>query len=79
MQFTAAAQQGGISGAGIAGIIIGVVVAILAYWLPTIVAWRRGVPNVFQIGLLNFLAGWTMVGWVIAIVWAVKPVSQPVT
>jgi hypothetical protein len=26
-----------------------------------------------QIAVLNFFTGWTFIGWVIALVWALKP------
>jgi hypothetical protein len=52
------------------GITIGVTVAILTslalYFLPWLIARYRQVPNVTQIFWVNFLAGFTMVGWVIA-------------
>lgn len=41
-----------------------------AYMAPTIVAKLRGHRQVLAIGALNFLAGWTVVGWIAAIVWA---------
>ena len=42
----------------------------LGYFLPSIVASRRGHQHAMAIGLMNFLAGWTLVGWVIALIWA---------
>jgi hypothetical protein len=29
------------------------------------------------IGLLNIAAGWTIVGWIAALVWSVTAISQP--
>jgi hypothetical protein len=41
---------------------------IAFYFLPTIVGrHRRNAPAIF---LLNLLLGWTLLGWVIALVWA---------
>jgi len=40
------------------------------YFLPAL--WAKGNRNAGAIFALNFLAGWTFVGWVIAMVWAVK-------
>lgn len=40
------------------------------YFLPTIVALRRGHEKVQALGVLNLLAGWTFLGWVGAMVWA---------
>jgi len=42
------------------------------YFLPSIVGLARGKRNLGSIFLLNLLLGWTMVGWVVALVWAVK-------
>jgi len=46
-------------------------VAIIAtYFLPFIVACKHHRRNAAAIGILNFFLGWTLVGWVIALVWA---------
>ena len=42
------------------------------YFLPTIVAFARNKRDTTSILLLNFFLGWTAIGWVIALVWAVK-------
>jgi Superinfection immunity protein len=44
-----------------------------AYWVPTIIAYFRHLPNVAQVALLNFFLGWTGIGWVVALIWAAKP------
>ena len=41
-----------------------------AYFLPSIVGILRGKSNWLAICVLNLLLGWTLVGWVIALVWA---------
>jgi hypothetical protein len=40
------------------------------YFLPTIIAAARHKRNMLGITLLNVLAGWSLIGWVIALVWA---------
>lgn len=40
------------------------------YFLPAFIAWYRKHPNVTAITALNLVAGWTFVGWVVALVWA---------
>jgi hypothetical protein len=40
------------------------------YVLPSIVAGSRHKRNLGAIVALNLLAGWTVVGWVAALVWA---------
>lgn len=42
------------------------------YFLPTILAFARNKRDTAAILLLNLFLGWTMIGWVIALVWAVK-------
>lgn len=38
------------------------------YFLPTIAGWHK--KNVGAILTLNLLLGWTFIGWVVALVWA---------
>jgi T4 superinfection immunity protein len=40
------------------------------YFLPTIVALVRHKRNVVSILLLNLFLGWTLIGWIVALVWA---------
>jgi hypothetical protein len=42
------------------------------YFLPSIIALARSKRDIAAIILLNFFLGWTAIGWVIALVWAVK-------
>jgi Superinfection immunity protein len=42
------------------------------YFLPTILAFARNKRDTTSILLLNFFLGWTMIGWVVALVWAVR-------
>jgi hypothetical protein len=51
---------------------------LVFYFLPAIIGVCNCHPHKFGISLLNFFLGWTLVGWVVALVWAVsKP--QPVS
>ena len=43
---------------------------LLFYFLPAIIASYRKHSKAAAIGVLNLLAGWTFIGWVIAAVWA---------
>jgi hypothetical protein len=45
---------------------------VVMYFLPSIIALARSKRDIGGIVLLNFFLGWTMIGWVIALVWAVK-------
>ena len=44
------------------------ILAIVLYFLPTICGWRR--DNRGAIFALNLFLGWTVIGWVAALVWA---------
>ena len=41
---------------------------IAAYFIPTLVGAKK--RNVSAIFVLNLFLGWTVVGWVVALVWA---------
>lgn len=43
-------------------------IALALYFLPAIVGARK--DNAFAIFMLNLLAGWTFIGWIVAMVWA---------
>jgi hypothetical protein len=49
---------------------------LVTYMSPTLVAWWRSPPQVMAIGALNLLLGWTFVGWVAALVWALTAIHQ---
>jgi hypothetical protein len=51
-------------------ILIAVVVAIVIYFLPTIIASNRKKQNFGAIFALNLLLGWCLIGWVVSLVWA---------
>jgi multisubunit Na+/H+ antiporter MnhB subunit len=40
------------------------------YMLPTIIAYQRHHNNKLAITMLNVLLGWTLLGWIAALVWA---------
>ena len=44
--------------------------AFVLYFCPSLVANRRKHPNETAIIVLNFLLGWTVIGWVVSLVWA---------
>jgi T4 superinfection immunity protein/zinc ribbon protein len=49
------------------------VVSLFLYFLPTYLA--RNKSNFTAILVLNLLAGWTFIGWIVALVWALS--SEP--
>jgi hypothetical protein len=42
------------------------------YFLPSIIALARSKRDITAILLLNLFLGWSVIGWVVALVWAVK-------
>ena len=47
------------------------------YLAPLIIAIVRDHHRLPWIGLLNFAAGWTVVGWIAALVWSVTAIRWP--
>lgn len=50
--------------------LISMAISLALYLLPTIIAAARHKRNVVAIGALNILLGWTLIGWVVALVWS---------
>ena len=46
--------------------------SFVMYFLPSILAFARNKRDTTAILLLNIFLGWTVIGWVVALVWAVK-------
>ena len=59
------------SSIGLGGVIL-ILLAIGAYFLPTILGARRKVINVGSVFAINLLLGWTLIGWAIALAMAKK-------
>lgn len=69
----AAASAGGSAASTILGFTL-LSALVIAYWVPTFVALARHVPNKAQIAVVNFFA-FTVIAWVVALVWALKPAA----
>ena len=50
---------------------------LVPYFLPTIIAVMRGKNNAGGVFVLNFLLGWTVIGWVGSLIWALSSDSRP--
>jgi hypothetical protein len=50
-------------------------VVLFLYFLPAFLA--RDKPSFTGILVLNLLAGWTFIGWIVALIWAVSAERQP--
>jgi T4 superinfection immunity protein len=42
------------------------------YFLPSIIALLRNKRDTLAIFLLNLFLGWSVIGWIVALVWAAK-------
>jgi Superinfection immunity protein len=72
LHVSSVSSSGGSAALGAVLIIIGIV----AYGVPAIVAFaRKDVSNTASIVVINLFLGWTIVGWVIALAMAVR--SRP--
>ena len=49
----------------------------LTYFLPSIIARVRKHPQTLAIFLLNLFLGWSLIGWVAALVWSATAVAAP--
>jgi hypothetical protein len=47
-------------------------VLLVLYFLPVGIAIERRHANTMAIAVCNLLFGWTMIGWGISMIWAVK-------
>ena len=55
-----------------------IAVGFAFYFLPSIIAWVRTHYNRVAILALNLLLGWTVVGWVVSLVWSfTNPPPRP--
>lgn len=56
--------------------LIVLVIMVATYFLPTIVAATRKHKNTLGIFFLNLFLGWTLIGWVGALIWSVLAQSE---
>lgn len=52
---------------------------IATYFLPLFIAYFRKHPSALAISALNFLAGWTIIGWLAAFIWALTNPPAPLS
>jgi uncharacterized protein (DUF983 family) len=57
-------------GAHNAAVLVAMVLGVALYFLPTFVAWSHKHRNVQALATLNLFLGWTVIGWVVSLVWA---------
>jgi Superinfection immunity protein len=56
-----------------------VIVVLVIYFLPSCIAFARGHRNKHALAKFNIFGGWTIFGWITALVWAIyaEPSSYP--
>ncbi|CAC9605580.1 hypothetical protein [uncultured Gammaproteobacteria bacterium] len=52
------------------------IILLVIYFIPVIIASGREHPSTGAIFILNLLLGWTLLGWVFAIVWSFTNPTQ---
>jgi Superinfection immunity protein len=67
------------SGGAVVLVLILIAVSLFVYFAPALVA--RGKPQFASVLVLDIFLGWTLVGWVVALAWALKkePTATPIT
>jgi hypothetical protein len=46
--------------------------SFVMYFLPSLIALARSKRDILAIFLLNLFLGWSVIGWVVALIWAAK-------
>jgi small-conductance mechanosensitive channel len=54
-----------------------VLLCLPIYFVPLFVALTRDHRQKLTIGIINLLAGWTFLGWVVALAWACTTDTEP--
>ena len=56
--------------------IVGFVVLVVTYFTPAIIASCRYHHQENAITILNLCLGWTLLGWIVALVWSVSDIKD---
>jgi hypothetical protein len=54
-----------------------VVLAGALYLLPVLIGWRRRVPDLGAVAVINVLLGWTLIAWIAALALALRSARPP--
>ena len=71
------AAAAGISPSIVGTMLVGQLMLLAMYLLPTIVAGFRKHRQIPAIALLNIVLGWTILGWIGAFIWALTSPATP--
>src|SRR5713226_824581 len=53
-----------------------IALVLVLYKVPTIIAACRRHPDTPAIMSVNLFLGWTMAGWIVSLVWALRPIRR---
>lgn len=53
---------------------IGGFLLMALYFLPSIIGYKRQVPDIGSVIVINLFLGWTLIGWVVALALAARSV-----
>ena len=52
-------------------ILVLIFLSLILYFLPALIAWYNNDKNTIWIFLLTLTTGWTTLGWILALLWAI--------
>jgi hypothetical protein len=69
-----ASAGGDVAAGGVLSVLIlaAIIFSTLLYFVPTVIAFVKNKANKVAILVLNIFLGWSLIGWVVALVWAVS-------
>ena len=50
--------------------VILLIICVIIYMLPTLIAKARDIPSRHAVTMVNIIFGWTLIGWLVAFLWA---------
>lgn len=58
-------------------LVIAAILGVVFYLLPSLLAWSLNSKNLPWMALVNVILGWTIIGWMIVLVWALFSARNP--
>lgn len=62
----------GFEGMGSGSLLVAAFILLLLYFLPTFIGFSRKSRNKWAICAVNTLLGWSLIGWLASLVWALR-------
>lgn len=57
-------------------IVLQLLLIAIIYMLPTLIAYARDIPQRRLITVIDIIAGWTLIGWIVCFLWALLAESE---